>query len=240
LDSYSASRDSSGDLPRVHLMAAAIDADTQLMCKGWEGVYVKPHSPGRYLACKEPAFEEKAAALAGLSVNPSHQAALFCAYQNNAIRPLDRLDGRLPLSPSSAERHRFEYNRSGTLCLLPSMTAAPTGEVVGQAPARLTTVEFVAFLEEAVAGRAVHQPAHTILDCLSDHKASLALAVLAQARNVVFLFTPSGSSWRNKFAIFTSLEDMRRNIMRYIRLYEKTAGPFQWKYTDFRHPVPAW
>jgi hypothetical protein len=39
--------------------------------------------------------------------------------------------------------------------------------------------------------------------------------------------------------IFTSVADLRRKIMRYIRLYGKTAKPFRWKYADFRHRVTA-
>ena len=40
--------------------------------------------------------------------------------------------------------------------------------------------------------------------------------------------------------IFTSLADLKRKILRYIRLYQKTAKPFQWKYSDVRKRIPAW
>jgi hypothetical protein len=40
--------------------------------------------------------------------------------------------------------------------------------------------------------------------------------------------------------MFTSAADLRRKIMRCIRLYGKTAKPFQWKYADFRRRIPAW
>ena len=40
--------------------------------------------------------------------------------------------------------------------------------------------------------------------------------------------------------IFTSVTDLKRKIMRYIRLYQKTAKPFQWKYSDVRKRIPAW
>jgi transposase len=58
-------------------------------------------------------------------------------------------------------------------------------------------------------------------------------------------FTPTYSSWLNQveiwFArlereviargIFTSVKDLARKLMRYIRAYSKTARPFKWKYT---------
>jgi hypothetical protein len=40
--------------------------------------------------------------------------------------------------------------------------------------------------------------------------------------------------------IFTSVADLKRKIMRYIRLYQKTAKPFRWKYSDVRKRIPAW
>jgi hypothetical protein len=32
--------------------------------------------------------------------------------------------------------------------------------------------------------------------------------------------------------IFTSVTDLRRTLMRYIRQYNKVAKPFRWSYTD--------
>jgi hypothetical protein len=40
--------------------------------------------------------------------------------------------------------------------------------------------------------------------------------------------------------IFTSVADLRRNILRYARFYQKAAKPFQWKYSDVRKRIPAW
>jgi hypothetical protein len=40
--------------------------------------------------------------------------------------------------------------------------------------------------------------------------------------------------------IFTSVADLKRKILRYIRLYQKAAKPFQWKYSDVRKRIPAW
>lgn len=64
-----------------------------------------------------------------------------------------------------------------------------------------------------------------------------------------FHFTPTYSSWLNQVEIwlakierdilargvFTSVTDLSRKIMKYIRAYAKSAKHFNWKYTDFRH-----
>ena len=39
---------------------------------------------------------------------------------------------------------------------------------------------------------------------------------------------------------FTSVSGLKRKILRYIRLYQKTAKPFRWKYSDVRKRIPAW
>ncbi len=35
----------------------------------------------------------------------------------------------------------------------------------------------------------------------------------------------------------SSVADLSRKIIRYIRLYAKTAKPFHWKYTDIGHRI---
>ena len=40
--------------------------------------------------------------------------------------------------------------------------------------------------------------------------------------------------------IFTSVADLKRKILRYIRLYQKSAKPLLWKYSDVRKRIPAW
>jgi transposase len=64
-------------------------------------------------------------------------------------------------------------------------------------------------------------------------------------------FTPAYSSWLNQVEIwfarierevvargvFTSIRDLARKLMRYIRAYSKTVRPFKWKYSDVRRRV---
>ena len=66
-------------------------------------------------------------------------------------------------------------------------------------------------------------------------------------------FTPTYSSWLNQVEIwfariereviargvFTSVRDLARKLIAYIRAYSKTARPFKWKYSDVRRRVKA-
>src|ERR1700722_6261387 len=82
----------------------------------------------RYMASKDPEFEEKALDIIGLYQKPPLHAAVFCVDEKSAIQALDRLDPVLPLSPGRAERHGFEYYRHGTLSLYGALNTQP-GEV---------------------------------------------------------------------------------------------------------------
>lgn len=213
---------------------------------------VRPHRLERYMASDDPDFETKAADVIGLYLTPPQHAAVFCVDEKTAIQALDRLDPVLPLSPGRLERHGFEYKRNGTLSLYAALDVK-TGKVHGKTAERHTSLEFVGFLEQVIAGCDPQQEIHIILDNLSAHKTSQVEQFLQRNSHVKLHFTPTYSSWLNQveiwFArlereviargIFTSVEDLSRKLMRYIRNYSKTARPFKWKYTDLRRRIHA-
>jgi transposase len=233
-------------------MAAVMHVGKDLIRQVWQEADLKPHRLDRYMASDDPQFEQKAADIIGLYLNPPQHAAIFCVDEKSAIQALDRLDRRLPLSPGRAERHGFEYHRHGTLSLFAALNPQ-TGEVMGQTAARHTSKEFVAFLSEVVATQPADREIHIILDNLSAHKTPLVTEFLNQHPNVKLHFTPTYSSWLNQVeiwfskverdviarGIFTSVADLRRKLLRYIRLYAKSAKPFKWKYNDVRHRIAS-
>lgn len=234
-------------------MAAVMKVNKNLIARIWKEADLKPHRLDRHMISNDPQFEQKAAAIIGLYLNPPQNAAVFCVDEKSAIQALDRLDRRLPLSPGRAESHGFEYHRHGTLSLYAALNPK-TGEVIGQTAARHTSQEFVTFLEEVVATQPAEREVHVILDNFSTHKTDLVKGFLARHPNVSLHFTPTYSSWLNQVeswfsklqrdvidrGIFTSVADLKRKILRYIRLYQKTAKPFRWKYSDVRKRIPAW
>jgi transposase len=211
---------------------------------------VRPHRLERYMASDDPDFETKAADVIGLYLTPPQHAAVFCVDEKTAIQALDRLDPVLPLSPGRLERHGFEYKRNGTLSLYAALDVK-TGKVQGKTAERHTSAEFVSFLEDVIACCNPRQEIHIILDNLSAHKTNQVQEFLQRNSHVKLHFTPTYSSWLNQveiwFArlereviargIFTSVKDLSRKLLRYIRAYSKTARPFKWKYSDVRRRI---
>lgn len=213
---------------------------------------LKPHRLDRYMASNDPQFEEKAADIIGLYMNPPQHAAVFCVDEKSAIQALDRLDPVLPLSPGRAERHGFEYYRHGTLSLYAALDVN-TGKVEGKTASRHTSAEFVDFLTTLVNKAKSAKEIHIILDNLSAHKTQAVRDFLEANPKVRFHFTPTYSSWLNQVEIwfakierdviargvFTSVADLSRKLMKYIRAYAKTARPIRWTYTDFKRRITA-
>jgi transposase len=211
---------------------------------------LQPHRLESYMASNDPEFESKAADIIGLYLNPPQHAAVFCVDEKTAIQALDRLDPVLPLSPGRAERHGFEYYRHGTLSLYAALNVK-TGVVEGKTARRHTSAEFIGFLSGLIKKAKWAREIHIVLDNLSAHKTAAVEPFLEEHPKVRFHFTPTYSSWLNQvelwFAkierdviargIFTSVADLRRKLMRYIRAYTKHARPVRWTYTDVKRRI---
>lgn len=213
---------------------------------------LRPHRLERYMASNDPEFETKAADIIGLYLNPPQHAAVFCVDEKTAIQALDRLDPVLPLSPGRAERHGFEYYRHGTLSLYAALNVK-TGQVEGKTAKRHASADFIAFLTELIGKTKWAREIHIVLDNLSAHKTSAVEEFLAAHPKVRFHFTPTYSSWLNQVEIwfakierdviargvFTSVADLRRKLMKYIRAYAHRARPIRWTYTDPKRRIAA-
>lgn len=209
------------------------------------------HWSTRRLA-KHPDFEKKAADVIGLYVNPPQHAVVFSIDEKTAIQALDRREPVLPLSPGRAERHGFEYYRHGTLSLYAGLNTR-SGEVIGKTASRHTSAEFVAFLSDVVASQPRTREIHLIADNLSAHKTKKVRDFLASHPRVHIHYTPTYSSWLNQVelwfskierdviarGIFTSVADLRRKLMRYIRHNNKKPRPIKWTYTDPKKRIPG-
>ena len=231
-------------------MAAATGLSPTTVHRIWSKTRLKPYRLDRYMASNDPAFEEKAADIIALYMDPPQHAAVFCIDEKTAIQALDRLDPVLPLSPGRAERHGFEYYRHGTLSLYAALDVR-TGEVHGKTARRHTSADFIAFLREVVEKTPAGKDIHIVLDNLSAHKTQAVRDFLTETSRVHFHFTPTYSSWLNQvelwFAkiqrdviargVFTSVTDLSRKLMKYIRAYAKSARPFRWTYTDPTHRI---
>lgn len=226
-------------------LARRIGVSTSTVQRIWRKAGLKPHRLEHYKASPDPAFEEKAAAIIGLYLNPPAHAAVFCIDEKTAIQALERTDPVLPLSPGRAERHGFEYVRHGTLSLYAALEVS-TGRVHGKTAQRHTSEEFLSFCQQVFATQPEGREIHFIVDNLSAHKTKAVKQWLEEHPKVSIHYTPTYSSWLNQveiwFAkierdciargIFTSTEDLRRKLMAYISAHNEDCRPFKWIYSD--------
>jgi transposase len=233
-------------------LAKHLGVSHSLVHRVWARAGIKPHRIKRYMLSNDPDFEKKAADVIGLYVNPPQHAAIFSLDEKTQIQALDRLDPVLPLSPGRLERHGFEYYRHGTLSLYAALNTR-TGNVMAQPVARHSSEEFLAFLGQIMASQPRGKEIHIVLDNLSAHKARRVEQFLADHKNVHLHFTPTYSSWLNQVEIwfskierdviargvFTSLKDLARKLMRYIRHYNRAPKRIKWNYTDISHRIRA-
>lgn len=225
-------------------MAGATGLSRSTVQRIWAKTGLKPHRLDRYMASNDPQFEEKAADIIGLYLNPPQHAAVFCVDEKTAIQALDRLDPVLPLSPGRAERHGFEYYRHGTLSLYAALDVQ-TGKVHGKTAKRHTSEDFIAFLSDVVERNPAPREIHIVLDNLSAHKTQAVKDFLAANPRVRFHFTPTYSSWLNQVEIwfnritqqairrgtFSSVKDLVEKIDHYVKKSNRQAQPFVWTAT---------
>lgn len=226
-------------------LGARLHLSHMMIARVWRKHALRPQRSEGYMASNDPDFETKAADVIGLYLHPPQHAAVFCVDEKAAIQALDRRDPVLPLSPGRAERHGFEYYRHGTLSLYAAFNTK-TGEVFGKTAPRHTSAEFVAFLADIVANQPRNKEIHVIADNLSAHKSQPVKDFLQNHSKVHLHFTPTYSSWLNQVelwfskierdviarGVFTSVPDLKRKLMHYIRHYNKDPKTVKWRYFD--------
>jgi transposase len=231
-------------------LAAELGISHMRVARTWAKAGLKPHQLRRYMASDDPDFAKKAADVIGLYLKPPTNAVVFCVDEKTAIQALDRLDPVLPLSPGRAERHGFEYFRHGTLSLYAALNTQ-SGAVLGKTAAKHTSAEFVAFMAELEASQPQDKEIHVVIDNLSAHKTEKVELFLKEHPRVKLHFTPTYSSWLNQVecwfskiqrdvitrGVFSSVKDLAKKIMRYIRSYNRQAKPIKWTYKNTRNRI---
>ena len=67
-------------------MAAAVGVSPATVHRIWAKARLKPHRLDRYMASNDPAFEEKAADIIALYMDPPQHAAVFCLMKRRRFR----------------------------------------------------------------------------------------------------------------------------------------------------------
>lgn len=188
----------------------------------------------------DPEFAAKQADIVGLYMAPPENAVVLCVDEKPSIQALERAQGYLKM-PNGRALMGFahDYTRHGTTTLFAALEVA-TGLVQTGHYNRRRRREFLDFMNEVVAahpGREIH----VVLDNLNTHKPKND-RWLARHNNVHFHYTPTHASWMNmvetwfsilsrgalRGASFTSPKQVREAIDAFAKVYNKTAGPFEW------------
>ena len=202
-------------------LANKLDVPHTIVARAWKRAGLQPHRLERYLRSTDPNFEEKAAEIIGLYLDPPQHAAVFCVDEKTAIQALDRRDPILPLSPGRAERHGFEYVRHGTLSLYAALETQ-TGAILGKTAERHTSDEFVSFLDQIVASQRRHREIHIIADNLSAHKTAKVMAFLEAHPNVALHYTPTYASWLNQVELLVRQGEAGPSGPRHLHLRDRS------------------
>jgi transposase len=188
----------------------------------------------------DPEFGPKAADIVGLYLNPPENALVLCVDEKPSIQALERAQGWLRL-PNGKAVNGFShgYKRHGTTTLFAAFDIV-TGQVIAGHYTRRRRREFLDFMNEIVAAYPDREM-HVVLDNLNTHKPKEDRWLKRHPR-VRLHFTPTYSSWLNQvecwFSIlgeqalkgvsFTSPKQLREAIDKFVKVYNKSAAPFEW------------
>ncbi|HEX5303265.1 MAG TPA: IS630 family transposase [Streptosporangiaceae bacterium] len=181
----------------------------------------------------------------GEPLSPGDRILSFDAKPS--IQARSRIRQTLPAAPGRPARVEHEYVRHGALALLAGLDIR-TGQVFAATPTTTGIVPFTDLVAQVMA-RPEYQDAprvFVIVDNGSDHRGNKAASRLSKAHpNAIMIHTPVHASWLNQIEIFfsiiqkkvispndfPSLEQLSATLLAFTDRYNKTAKPFNWKYT---------
>lgn len=233
------------------LLADALgDVDAQFVWKIMRRHDIQLERRRSWCISTDPEFASKAADIVGLYLHPPENALVFSIDEKPSIQALERAQGWLRLPNGKAVTgYAHEYKRHGTTNLFAALNIA-TGEVQAQHTQRRRRIEFLAFMNQVVAGHGDRE-IHVILDNLNIHKPKHD-KWLQRHKNVKLHYTPTHASWLNQIEIwfsklsrdalkgasFTSPAELRTAIDAYIKAHNKNPKPFKWTKSIVKKSAP--
>lgn len=196
------------------------------------------------MSSNDPEFEQKAADIIELYLNPPAHAAVFCVDEKTAIQALDRNDPVLPLcrggpngtGSSTTGTAGWRYTRRSIR--RPARCSARPRRGTPRSSSWRFCARSWRISRRSADSRDCRQP--------SAHKIKRVQEFLSEHPTVKLHYTPTYSSWLNQvelwFAktsrdviargLFSSVADLRSKLMRYIREYNKNPRVVKWHYVD--------
>ena len=231
---------------------AISDSQVWRICRSMD---LKPWQVRSWMTSHDPDFDERAADICGLYLDPPQNWAVFSVDEKTGMQAKSRANPTRPAQPrSGAEpkgrpaQQEFEYRRHGTKALFAAFECA-TGEVLAAPTDSIRSDNFVAFLAELDSQVPAHLELHCIVDNLKTHSTKAVEEFLDEHHRVFLHRTPTHASWLNQIetwfsiltrqllhtAEFAHTSDLAGAILDYIDDYNNRAKPFKWTYD---HPTP--
>jgi transposase len=205
---------------------------------------LKPHHFRMWLFSNDPKFEEKQADVVGLYINPPKNAFVVCLDEKTGLQATSALHKKLPMASGRVERREFGYKRHGVLALYAALKVHE-GKIFGKTEKKHTHVEFLSFVKEIYRKWGRKKELHFVVDNFSAHKTDEVKKWLESHKKVHFHFTPTHASWLNQIELwfsilsrqllskkdFKSIEDLTKQVLKFIEEYNKNSKPFAWTYS---------
>jgi hypothetical protein len=214
---------------------------------------IRPWQHRSWIFPRDPDFQTKAERVLdlyqglweGQPLGPDDH--VLSADEKTSIQARIRLHPTLPPQPKETMRVEFEYERGGALAYLAAWDVR-RARVFGRCE-DTTGIEPFGRLVQQVMEREPYRSAARvfwIVDNGSSHRGTAAVKRLQAAyANIHLVHLPVHASWLNQVEIyfsviqrkvltpndFASLQEVAQRLLAFQDLYERTAKPFEWKFT---------
>ena len=214
---------------------------------------IKPWQHRCWIFPRDPQFEEKAGRVLDLYQGRWNGAPLgraefvVSADEKTSIQARRSIHRPQPPQPGQAARFEFEYDRCGALAYLAAWDVR-RAKIFGCCERRSGIRPFGSLVDLVMSQEPYRsaQRVHWIVDNGSSHRGQPSIQrMLTKWPNTNLVHLPVHASWLNQIEIyfsivqrkvlhpndFNSLSALSDRILRFQEFFEKTAQPFEWKYT---------
>jgi transposase len=214
---------------------------------------IKPWQYQSWIFPRDPDFAARAGVILNLyqgfyqgqPLRPGDR--IISADAKPSIQARARRHSATPPGPGRPMRVEHEYQRRGALALLAALDVR-TGTVSAATPATTGIAPFMTLMGQVMSQQPYKNAPRVfvIVDNGSDHRGKKAARRLRNAYpNCIMIHTPVHASWLNQVEIFfsivqkkvispndfTSTAQLSATLLAFTDRYNKTARPFNWKFT---------
>jgi len=215
---------------------------------------IKPWQHQSWIFMRDPDFAAKARVVLDLyeglyegePLGPNDRVVSVDAKPS--IQARARCHPSTPAQPGEPVKVEHEYERAGALALLAGKDIH-SGEVTATCPPTTGIAPFMALMDIYMAQDRYKKARRVfvIVDNGSDHRGKRAIKRLKDKyANCIMVHTPVHASWLNQIEIFFSiiqkkvvspnnfanLAELASTLLAFVKRYNKTAKPFNWKFTS--------